>query len=174
MKTKRKNQANGVEYSIYFSAEPETVILDDRTEQVIRLAVGAALQYEKFPAACELSVTVCDGPYIRALNAEYRNKDAETDVLSFPLFDEDEEDPLDEEVTPLGDIVINLDRAAQQAAELGHGTRREIAFLAVHSVLHLLGYDHERSEEDEEDMCRRQKDIITGIEEEIRKIEGQA
>ncbi|MBQ8399434.1 MAG: rRNA maturation RNase YbeY, partial [Clostridia bacterium] len=79
------------------------------------------------------------------------------DVLSFPLFDDDFED---EEVLALGDVVLSLERAKEQAEEYGHSFERECAFLVVHSVLHLIGYDHETSEEDEKDMFFRQEEIM--------------
>ena len=153
---------------IYFSAEGNIMTGGYEMQLLCRHAALAALDYEGFPCGAELSITFCDGPYIRQLNARYRHKDAETDVLSFPLFDREEEnDVAAEETVPLGDIVLNLERAGVQAAELGHSMEREVAFLTVHSVLHLLGYDHELSNEDEEDMCRRQREIVNtlGLEE---------
>ncbi len=83
-------------------------------------------------------------------------------MLSFPLtdFEGGEEPPVDEPEQMLGDIVISLEKAEQQAEEYGHGFEREAAFLCVHSMLHLLGYDHETSEEDELDMRRRQREIM--------------
>ena len=102
-----------------------------------------------------------------------RGKDTPTDVLSFPMYTREEVDelsPSDDEVIPLGDVVLCLPRAREQAEELGHGFLREVAFLTVHSVLHLLGYDHELSPEDDELQCARQRDIVasmfTGKEEE--------
>ena len=159
--------------ALYDSLEPETLLVPKGACDAIRLAVEAALAYEGIGGACEVSLTLCDGEYIRALNAEYRGKDAATDVLSFPLFEEDEPILDGEDLIPLGDIVINVDRAAEQAKELGHSTLREIAFLSVHSTLHLLGYDHERGVEEDEDMCRRQREIIAGIEDEIKAIEAK-
>ena len=166
LKNGQNNKADQ-ELIVYVSAEPEGLAIPDGVEDVIRRAIKATLAYEAFPASVEISLTLCDGPYIRELNAEYRQKDSETDVLSFPIFDQEEEDPVGGEIVPLGDIVLNLDRAAQQAAELGHSAMREIAFLAIHSTLHLLGYDHERSPEDDEDMCRRQREIIALIEKDV-------
>lgn len=148
---------------IYFAAEPEGTSVSAEYESAVRAAVRATLLYEDFPTDAEVSVTFCDGPYIRELNATYREKDSETDVLSFPMYECDEEVPNDGEAVLLGDIVLNLDRAAVQAEELGHSTLREVAFLTVHSTLHLLGYDHELSEEDEEDMCRRQREIMKDL-----------
>ena len=161
---------NTADHILYISKEPEELVVPCHAEEVVRLAVCKTLLYESFGTTAEVSITFCNGEYIRQLNAEYRQKDSETDVLSFPIFDMDEEDPAEGEIVPLGDIVLNVDRAAVQADELGHSTLREMAFLAIHSTLHLLGYDHERSDEDDEDMCRRQRDVIAKIEKDIEKI----
>lgn len=124
-------------------------------------AIKTALVYEEFHQPARISVTFTDNEGIRALNREYREKDAATDVLSFPQYDfAAGETPDPDFPCELGDIVISLERARAQAKELGHGYKRETAFLAVHSVLHLLGCDHERSSEDEEEQCRRQREIM--------------
>ncbi len=170
---KRTEEKTPLSLSLYDSCEPETLAVPRGTLTAVRLAVEAALAYEGLCGACEVSLTLCDGEYIRALNAEYRGKDSATDVLSFPLFEEDEPILATDELLPLGDIVVNVDRAAEQAQELGHSTLREIAFLCVHSTLHLLGYDHERSSDEDEDMCRRQREIISKIEDRIRAIDTE-
>ena len=129
----------------------------------IRRAIEATLDYEEFPWDVDVAVTFCDNEYIRGLNSEYRNKDCATDVLSFPIcdFDNDEDLPLNPDGSlSLGDIVISVERAREQAKEIGHSTLDEIVFLAVHSTLHLLGYDHERSKDDEEAQCLAQREII--------------
>lgn len=159
--------------SLYEGREPEDLPVPNGAIDAIRLGIETALAYEDVGGPCEVSLTLCDGPYIRTLNAAYRGKDSATDVLSFPLFEEDEECLDADELLPLGDIVINVDRAAEQAGELGHSTLREMTFLAVHSTLHLLGYDHERGVDEEEDMCRRQREIIAKIEKNIEAIEGK-
>ena len=132
---------------------------------VIRRAILETLIHEGFPYDAEVSVTLCDNEYIRALNSHYRGKDKPTDVLSFPLY-EDGNFTVAECISGamLGDIVISLERAREQAEELGHGLLREVAFLAIHSTLHLLGYDHERSEADEEAQCSAQREIIEKVE----------
>ena len=132
---------------------------------VIRRAILETLIHEGFPYDAEVSVTLCDNEYIRALNSHYRGKDKPTDVLSFPLY-EDGNFTVAECISGamLGDIVISLERAREQAEELGHGLLREVAFLAIHSTLHLLGYDHERSESDEEAQCSAQREIIEKVE----------
>lgn len=171
MKLKNKKSKENINLDIYFAAEPEGTSIPVAFENAVRAAVLATLVYEGFAADAEVSVTFCDGPYIRELNASYREKDSETDVLSFPMFDREEEDALDEGCILLGDIVLNTDRAAVQADEIGHSCLREIAFLAVHSTLHLLGYDHELSDADDEDMCRRQREIMTALTETLEKEE---
>ena len=132
---------------------------------VIRRAVEATLKHEKFPYDAIVSVTLCDAEYIRNLNKTYRDKDKATDVLSFPLYDNGEFD-MNECISGamLGDVVISIPRAREQAKEVGNTFLEEIAFLTVHSVLHLLGYDHERSAEDDELQCRIQREICDSFE----------
>ena len=128
---------------------------------IVCKAVLATLVEEGFSYYANLSVSFCDNEYIRELNREHRGKDVHTDVLSFPMFEKDELIPMPgENAVILGDIVISLERAAEQARELGNSLKREVAFLAVHSTLHLLGYDHERSPEEDELQCEKQKKII--------------
>ena len=141
---------------------PET---DYYFKTVIRRAVSETLDYEKFPFDAEASVTLCDNGYIKELNSRYRGKDKPTDVLSFPLYEDGNFDTAEcISGAMLGDIVISLERAREQAAELGHGFLREVAFLTVQSTLHLLGYDHERSEEEDEAQCRAQREIMEKVE----------
>lgn len=147
---------------IYFSEEGETRT-DYNLKITVRRAIAATLKYEKVIRDAEVSVTFCDRDYIHSLNLEYRNIDRDTDVLSFPLNYNIDEDSDDLPILPLGDIVICLDKAREQAKELGHGFLREAAFLAIHSTLHLLGYDHELSKEADKDMCRRQREIVNSL-----------
>jgi probable rRNA maturation factor len=129
---------------------------------LVRRAIKASLEYEKVGFTPEVSVTFTDNEGIRELNAYHRNIDRATDVLSFPLFEkEDLSDATDGDA--LGDIVISLQRAREQANEYGHSFEREVAFLTVHSMLHLLGYDHEISEEDEKEMFFKQEEILKTI-----------
>ena len=101
------------------------------------------------PTKADVSVTFVEPEEIQELNRTYRDKDAVTDVLSFPQFEDlSELDELDE--ICLGDVVICLERAREQAEEFGHSLEREILYLYVHSIYHLLGYDHETDEEKEE------------------------
>ena len=130
-------------------------------KSAVKRAVTETLRAEEFPYCGAVSVTFCDNDYIRELNRTHRDKDTHTDVLSFPMFESDELVPMPgEKSVMLGDIVISLERAAEQAAELGNSLKREVAFLAIHSTLHLLGYDHERSEEEDEIQCKKQRAVI--------------
>ena len=133
-------------------------------KRVVREAVKETLDYENFPYDAEVSVTFCDNEYIRGLNNEFRGIDRHTDVLSFPMYEDGDFDEVEcAGGAVLGDIVISIERAKEQAKEIGNTFHHEIAFLTVHSVLHLLGYDHERSPEDEEEQCRRQREIIENV-----------
>ena len=130
-------------------------------KMLIRRAVIAALDYEGYSNDCEISLTLTDNASIHAINKQFRNIDAPTDVLSFPLveYDESEEPPVDGQ-NMLGDIIISLEKAEAQADEFGHSFEREVAFLTVHSMLHLLGYDHVNSEEEDREMRSRQSEIM--------------
>jgi len=146
---------------IYYSNEQSCHPAGLRVRSLVKRAVKGALKYESFPYNAEVSVTFTDNEGIRELNREYRGKDNATDVLSFPMYNFLEGDtPADEDTAELGDIVLSLERAIAQADELGHSVKREIAFLTVHSVLHLLGYDHETGEEDEKIMFAKQNEIM--------------
>ena len=108
-----------------------------------------------------VSVTFTDNEGIREKNREFRNIDAATDVLSFPMYDMKNGDmPEDFGNCELGDIVLSLEKAAEQASEYGHSYKRECAFLTVHSTLHLLGYDHVNSKEEDENMRAHQRVVM--------------
>ena len=150
---------------IYFTNSQESFEITYKLKMLVRHAVLASLEYEGFGADTELSVTFTDNEGIRAINAEYRGIDVPTDVLSFPLTDYEGVDfPVaDEPESSLGDIVISLERASEQADEFGHSFEREVAFLTVHSMLHLLGYDHVNSDEEDAEMRRRQREILESM-----------
>ncbi len=148
---------------IYYQNEQDKVDITYKLKMLLRRAIEETLNYEQYGNPTEVSVTFTDNEGIRALNKKFRGIDRATDVLSFPLFDfegESEEPPVDELKGMLGDIVLSLEQAEKQASEYGHGFDREAAFLTVHSMLHLLGYDHETGDEDEADMRQRQRDIM--------------
>ncbi|MBO5939184.1 MAG: rRNA maturation RNase YbeY [Clostridia bacterium] len=147
---------------IYFANEQSSFRVTRKLKRLIRASVSESLAYEGFCNDCTVSVTFTDNEGIRVLNAEYRGIDRETDVLSFPLteFESGEEPPVDEPEVSLGDIVLSLEKTQAQAEEFGHSFEREAAFLCVHSMLHLLGYDHVNSEEEDAEMRRRQREIL--------------
>ena len=127
--------------------------------RLIKKAVKAALECENFGYDCTVSVTFTDNEQIREKNREFRGIDSATDVLSFPMYDIKNGDmPFEGEIFELGDIVLSLERAREQAEEFGHSYERECAFLTVHSVLHLLGYDH--MEDDEKKAMREREEEI--------------
>lgn len=141
----------------------------DETEQVPETYVdllNKLLQYaaekEEVDASAELSVTFVTNERIQEINRDYRGKDSPTDVISFALEEEGEGEPAfihDEGPRILGDIIISVDKAKEQAEDYGHTLEREMGFLSVHGLLHLLGYDH-MTEEDEKIMFTRQEEIL--------------
>ena len=146
---------------ILLSDEQEKLTPPEDMEQLIELCTRAALEEEQIEEDAQVSVTLVDNEAIREINNEHRGIDKATDVLSFPLGDEDSFDTDPETgAILLGDIVISLERAKEQAEEYGHSFRREVAFLITHSLFHLLGYDHVDSEEDEKLMFGKQDKVL--------------
>lgn len=145
--------------TVDFKDEQEIYEIRAAMKAIIRKAVFNTLIYEGFDKNVEVSVTFTDNEKIKELNNKYRNKDSATDVLSFPMFESSKEMEYLQTV-PLGDIVISLEKAKEQAHNFFHGSYHELAFLSIHSTLHLLGYDHETSKEDEEIMFKKQKEIM--------------
>lgn len=149
------------------------VMISDRQKEVaiptgirllIRRSCHAVLENEGFTHPCEVSVSFIDGEEIRKLNREYRNKDSVTDVLSFPNSDTGEYDlNPDTGCAILGDIVICVSRAMEQAEQYGHSLRREISYLTVHSLLHLLGYDHEAGGLEQVRMREKEEAVMTKL-----------
>ena len=119
------------------------------TQELLEKVISAALEAEGVEADCEINVLLTDDEGIHQVNLDMRGVDRPTDVLSFPMFDlqpgekpgEEDADP-DTGLVPLGDMCLSLERARAQAEEFGHSVERELSYLTVHSVLHLLGYDH--------------------------------
>ena len=151
---------------IYYANEQKIVKIPLSLRSLINRVVKATLENENFGKDAEVSVSFVDNETIHKLNLEYRGKDKPTDVLSFPMTDGDEEEDdidLSTGAVMLGDIIISAEKAMEQANEYGHGIEREICFLAVHSTLHLLGYDHETSEDDEKYMNQTQEAILQKI-----------
>ena len=139
---------------------------------IISKCVEATLQAEGIEATCEINVLVTNDRGIHAINKASRNIDKPTDVLSFPMFQleagnppEDWEEYLDFEtrMCPIGDMCISLERAMTQAKEFGHSIRREVGYLTIHSMLHLLGYDHLDEGEQKAKMRAREETIAATI-----------
>ena len=149
---------------VIITNDQNTVKIPTGVRMLIRRCCNAVLINEAFKGSAEISVTIVDDEAIHALNLQHRGIDRSTDVLSFPLGVDGVYDlNNDTGAQMLGDIVISIETAVKQADLYGHSLDREIAFLTVHSMLHLLGYDHERSPEDEEDQCQRQRAIIENV-----------
>ncbi len=149
-------------HQIIIESEVDGLDLSGLTEHITTCIQGA-LDQEGITADCEVSVLITDNEGIREINREYRNVDRETDVLSFPMFEfvpgqfpEDVSNLLDpgSDLLPLGDVALSVEKIRAQAEEFGHSEAREIGYLTVHSVLHLLGYDHL----DEGEMKRQMRD----------------
>lgn len=131
---------------------------------LIRRCCHAVLELEKFEGSAEISVSFVDNEQIHELNREHRNIDRETDVLSFPLGENGEYDVnLDTGAKILGDIVISIEKAVEQAKLYNHPLQREIGFLTVHSMLHLLGYDHEEGGIEAVRMREKEETVLTQI-----------
>ncbi len=161
---------------IIIENEQNAIKISEEIENTIKKVIDASLEYENCDFDAEVSVTIVDNEAIREINNETRNLNMPTDVLSFPMlyFDEDgniidSEFDMDGDVLVLGDIVISAERAKTQAEEFGHSFLREIAFLTVHSMLHLLGYDHVDDPEGERIMFAKQEEILDklGIKREV-------
>lgn len=145
---------------LQFSTEGDGIKIPVGVRPLIRKCCLAVLKKEGICDSCEISVTIVDNETIKELNSQTRGIDRETDVLSFPLGENGEyEVNYATDALLLGDIVISLPKALEQAQEYGHSAEREIAFLTVHSMLHLLGYDH-IEDDDRVVMRAREEEIL--------------
>ncbi len=146
--------------------QDETSVVLDKHMQLVDELLHYAAQEEKVSDQAELSVTFVDDARIQEINRDYRDKDQPTDVISFALLEETENDyqvePLPGMPVVLGDIIISIDRTKEQAERYEHSFERELGFLALHGFLHLLGYDHIEPE-DEQVMNKRQEDLLNGF-----------
>jgi len=143
-------------------------------DELIRTVIEAALDYENCPYDAEVSVTLTDNESIREVNRDFRNLDRATDVLSFPMADYatpadfDSLEEMDDVFNPetgeymMGDIMISVEKVKEQAEAYGHSEKRELAFLVAHSMLHLMGYDHEE-EEERQVMEKKQEEILQNL-----------
>ncbi len=155
-------------HTVMISSEVEENTAE--VEALLQTVIPAALEAEGVEVPCQVDVLLTDDQGIHEINLEHRGVDAPTDVLSFPMFDLKPGDkPSAADADPgtgtvmLGDMVLDLDRAREQGAEFGHGTVREVAYLAVHSVLHLLGYDHMDDGPRKAQMRARDEAILTQL-----------
>ena len=149
------------------------VIIDNKQKDVkiptglrmlVRRCCNAVLRMEKFASPAEISVTFVNNEQIRELNKQYRDKDMPTDVLSFPMgengvYDENHETG----AKILGDIVISMEKAVEQAQLYGHSLEREVGYLTAHSMLHLLGYNHEAGGLDRVHMREKEEQVMTQL-----------
>lgn len=133
----------------------ETGRINDNLNKLIENAVAECVKHENYGKSGEVSILVTNSEEVRALNRRFRNIDKETDVLSFPMLDFSDN-------SSLGDIVVNIEQAEQQALDYGHSFERELAFLITHSMLHLFDYDHQ-NEEDEKLMLAKQEKILSSL-----------
>ncbi len=152
---------------IGFSTEVEN---EDEVRALVEKCARNVLSRENVDFPAEIDITVVDADTIREMNAEYRSKDSVTDVLSFPMYEFYNGEPreeLDEEpdtgCVMLGDMILCYTRACEQAKEFGHSAARECGYLTTHSMLHLLGYDHERNDEDTRLMRSKEEEYMNAI-----------
>ncbi len=156
-----KEMKNKMNAKISIVNKEKGITLPDNYRALIRKACNTALKYEGFTDKAEINVTLVNDAEIKDLNREFRDIDNSTDVLSFPLGEDGVYDINPEtDALMLGDIVISLEHAVSQAELYGHSIDRELAFLTVHSMLHLLGYDHVNNENEEKEMFARQEEIL--------------
>ena len=147
--------------AVVITDEQEKIVIpEDWTGKIERVA-EICLQEEEIDPKAEIGLMFVDNEQIREMNKTYRDKDSATDVLSFPMYEADEAIDDEDEIL-LGDIVISLERAAEQAEEYGHSLEREVMYLLVHGLLHLAGYDHMEDDEKKE-MRKREEELLTVI-----------
>ena len=147
---------------LIFSEESlDRLNIDDLEGLMTRAATMAVEGEEIDPEPVVVSVTFVEPEEIRELNGQYRGKDAVTDVLSFPQFDDWDDLPEEGEIV-LGDVVICMDQAARQAEEFGHSLEREVLYLFVHSIYHLLGYDH-MEEDEKREMRQKEEEVMARL-----------
>lgn len=161
---------------IYVDNRQEKIKVDNKLEEKLKKVIEFTLKEEEVEIKCEVSLLFVDNEEIREINSDTRNIDRETDVLSFPMLDYDDkkvfkeiykeykfsQSDFDGDELVLGDIVLSLEKALEQSIEFNHSFEREASYLVVHSVLHLLGYDH-MEEEDKIIMRKREEEILNKL-----------
>lgn len=136
---------------VYYDDRQDDIEITKKIKSLVEKSIASVLKVEEIDDEVEVSVSFVGDEEIRDLNRDYRGVDRSTDVLSFPM---DDEFIIDKRI--LGDVIINTKRVMEQAEELGHSHERELSYLTVHSILHLLGYDH-IDDEDKKKMREREK-----------------
>lgn len=149
---------------VYISNRQKKIKIPTGARLLIKRCCNAVLAAEGMEDPAEISVSLVDNESIRELNASYRNKDSATDVLSFPMGEKGSYD-INEETgaSILGDIVVSMERAVEQARLYGHSLERELGFLTVHSMFHLLGYDHEIDGMQARIMHEKEEAVLQGL-----------
>lgn len=142
--------------TVIITNEQDKIEIPADWERKINEVAAICLREEQIPQEAEVDLLFVDNEAIREMNREYRDKDSATDVLSFPMYEADEEIDEEEEIL-FGDIVISLERAQEQCQEYGHSLEREVMYLLVHGLLHLAGYDHMEEEEKKEMRAQEEK-----------------
>ena len=149
---------------VVITNDQKTVKIPKGMRLLIRRCCTAVLVMEEFPQDAEISVTIVDNEKIKELNKKYRDIDSETDVLSFPLGENGVYDiNHDTGEAELGDIVLSLEKAQEQAEHYGHSVDREVGYLTVHSMLHLLGYNHEEGGMELVRMREKEEKVLTEL-----------
>ncbi len=148
---------------VILSRQGKTAATTPALRRLFRQAAEATLAVLEEDSDVEISLLLTDDQHIWQLNRDYRGIDRPTDVLSFALAEGEDVFAVDKEPLLLGDIIISRERAAEQAEAYGHSQTREEVFLFIHGLLHLLGYDHEKSEAEEKEMFALQEQILAEI-----------
>lgn len=149
---------------VYIENRQKAVKIPSGMRLLVRRCCNATLVEENFEGSAEVNVTFVDDAQIKALNLQYRKKDASTDVLSFPMGENGKFD-LDPDTGAyvLGDIVVSLEHAVAQAEKFGHSLQREVGYLTVHSMLHILGYDHVNGGIEAMHMREREEQVMVAL-----------
>jgi len=142
---------------VLFDNRQDKIKIQKSTEDLLEKVIETSLKLENMSLDYEISVSFVTNDEIRELNSQFRNIDKETDVLSFPF-----EDEFETGIRILGDIVLSVEKAMDQAEEFGHTVERELAYLTAHSTLHLMGYDH-MNDDDKSIMRQKEKAIMKAL-----------
>jgi len=165
--TNRRRSAEDEMIELIIENEQEKEEWTEELKEAVTAVCNEVMESEECDFDAEISLTLVDNEAIREINNEQRGIDRATDVLSFPMLEFDEDGncldadyEMDGDLVVLGDIVISMERAREQAEEYGHSMKREVAFLTAHSMLHLLGYDHVDDPEGERIMFEKQENVL--------------